>query len=83
MVHLMTGRDSLDYNAYGNYCGIGGGDTPVDNIDRYRSVSSSFNYAIDVNIIFTQSTYSVKVSNTKHHAKHKQVKHHEAQFIIC
>ncbi|XP_078621276.1 uncharacterized protein LOC144887750 [Branchiostoma floridae x Branchiostoma japonicum] len=34
MVFEVTGRNSLDYNDYGCYCGWGGSGTPVDDIDR-------------------------------------------------
>ncbi|KXJ26393.1 acidic phospholipase A2 DE-II [Exaiptasia diaphana] len=34
MVSCATGRSSFEYNNYGNFCGYGGGGTPVDDIDR-------------------------------------------------
>ncbi|XP_064594735.1 phospholipase A2-like [Liolophura sinensis] len=49
MVHLKTGRDSLDYNSYGNYCGIGGGNTPVDNIDRCCKTHDACYYSVNRN----------------------------------
>ncbi|XP_035671991.1 acidic phospholipase A2 2-like [Branchiostoma floridae] len=34
MIWTVTGRNPLDYNNYGCYCGHGGAGTPVDDIDR-------------------------------------------------
>ncbi|XP_066264276.1 matrilin-2-like [Branchiostoma lanceolatum] len=34
MITAVTGRNPLDYNDYGCYCGWGGSGTPVDDIDR-------------------------------------------------
>ncbi|XP_078581482.1 uncharacterized protein LOC144864921 isoform X2 [Branchiostoma floridae x Branchiostoma japonicum] len=34
MIWTVTGRNPLDYNNYGCYCGQGGAGTPVDDIDR-------------------------------------------------
>ncbi|CAB4000284.1 Phospholipase A2 [Paramuricea clavata] len=34
MIAAATGRNPLDYNGYGCYCGVGGFGTPVDNLDR-------------------------------------------------
>ncbi|KAI8746698.1 basic phospholipase A2 [Biomphalaria glabrata] len=34
VITTYTGRSSLDYNEYGCYCGLGGGGTPVDAVDR-------------------------------------------------
>ena len=34
MVKLVTGADTLDFNGYGCYCGIGGEGKPVDDLDR-------------------------------------------------
>ncbi|XP_019616702.1 PREDICTED: phospholipase A2 A2-actitoxin-Ucs2a-like [Branchiostoma belcheri] len=34
MIHAVTGRNPLDFNDYGCYCGLGGSGTPVDNIDK-------------------------------------------------
>ncbi|KAI8484435.1 hypothetical protein Bbelb_378680 [Branchiostoma belcheri] len=38
MIHAVTGRNPLDYNDYGCYCGLGGAGTPVDNIDKAPSL---------------------------------------------
>lgn len=34
MIWCAVGRNPLDYNNYGCFCGLGGGGTPVDNVDR-------------------------------------------------
>lgn len=34
IIYCTTGRNPLDYNNYGCYCGLGGNGIPVDNIDR-------------------------------------------------
>ena len=34
MIICATGRNPLDYNLYGCWCGIGGGGNPVDDVDR-------------------------------------------------
>ncbi|EDO43503.1 predicted protein, partial [Nematostella vectensis] len=34
MIKCATGRSAWDYNRYGNWCGRGGGGTPVDGVDR-------------------------------------------------
>ena len=34
MVACATKRNPLDFNGYGCYCGIGGGGTPVDRLDK-------------------------------------------------
>ncbi|XP_061422137.1 basic phospholipase A2 4-like [Lethenteron reissneri] len=33
LIKCVTGKHACDYNAYGNWCGIGGSGTPVDEID--------------------------------------------------
>jgi len=34
MILCATGRNPLDYNGYGCFCGLGGEGTPVDDTDR-------------------------------------------------
>ena len=34
MIRATTGRRALDFNGYGNWCGIGGSGPIVDPIDR-------------------------------------------------
>uniref|UniRef100_T1IZR6 Phospholipase A2 n=1 Tax=Strigamia maritima TaxID=126957 RepID=T1IZR6_STRMM len=34
MVSTLTKRNPLDYDNYGNWCGIGGKGEPVDGVDR-------------------------------------------------
>lgn len=34
MVYRTTGRNPLDFNGYGCWCGLGGKGTPVDKLDR-------------------------------------------------
>ncbi|XP_069112409.1 acidic phospholipase A2 Cc1-PLA2-like isoform X1 [Argopecten irradians] len=34
MIKLLTGRSGLDFNGYGNYCGMGGSGIPLDPIDE-------------------------------------------------
>uniref|UniRef100_T1JIX8 Phospholipase A2 n=1 Tax=Strigamia maritima TaxID=126957 RepID=T1JIX8_STRMM len=38
MVGASTGQNALDFNDYGNYCGLGGKGVPVDGIDRCCAV---------------------------------------------
>jgi secretory phospholipase A2 len=35
MIGEATGRNPLDYNGYGCFCGVGGFGKPVDNLDRH------------------------------------------------
>ncbi|OWF44445.1 neutral phospholipase A2 agkistrodotoxin-like [Mizuhopecten yessoensis] len=34
MIRTVTGKSGLDFNGYGNWCGVGGSGEPVDEIDR-------------------------------------------------
>lgn len=34
MILCAVGRNPLDYNNYGCFCGLGGEGTPVDDVDR-------------------------------------------------
>ncbi|KAJ8317025.1 hypothetical protein KUTeg_004929 [Tegillarca granosa] len=34
MIKKLTGRNALDYNDYGCWCGIGGGGNVIDGVDR-------------------------------------------------
>ncbi|GAB6023528.1 hypothetical protein CHUAL_008302 [Chamberlinius hualienensis] len=34
MIKVKTGREALEYNWYGNYCGFGGAGQPVDDTDN-------------------------------------------------
>ncbi|GAB6023530.1 hypothetical protein CHUAL_008304 [Chamberlinius hualienensis] len=34
LIYHITGRQPLQFNNYGNYCGIGGSGHPVDQLDR-------------------------------------------------
>ena len=34
MVNRVTGRNPIDFNGYGCWCGIGGEGKPVDDLDR-------------------------------------------------
>lgn len=34
MIWCAVGRNPLHYNGYGCFCGLGGGGTPVDDVDR-------------------------------------------------
>ena len=34
MIEATTDRNPLDFNGYGNWCGLGGDGIPVDEIDR-------------------------------------------------
>lgn len=51
MIRKATGRNALEYNGYGCYCGLGGRGSPVDSIDRcckihdecYRSLEGRYN----------------------------------------
>ena len=36
MIYCGTGRNPLDYDGYGCFCGIGGEGKPLDDLDRYE-----------------------------------------------
>ena len=42
MISCETGRSFLDYLDYGCFCGLGGGGTPVDDVDGYVHVLITF-----------------------------------------
>ena len=39
MIHVKTGRCPLLYNNYGNWCGAGGNGQPIDEVDKYETIT--------------------------------------------
>ncbi|CAF0840714.1 unnamed protein product [Brachionus calyciflorus] len=79
MVEYMTGRNALDFDSYGNYCGMGGSGTPVDAIDNccknhdecYENASSLTCYSYFSTYDYTAADYKITCldSNTKCQSK--------------